>query len=273
MSNKQGRIERIIDRLQEISLKGEIKRHDAQVLQGLLQYASGFYAGRSLKHASHILARIVGGLHFSPWDLSDFCKHTVSLLRHENPRILSCTMVTDIIHLFTDGAWEGGVAGIGLAAHDCFSGCGWVFHGHVPDSLLASWKAEIGEQLICEIEMFAVLATMMQLNAFLSSRRTVWWIDNDATRSVIIKGASRSWAMHSMARLFSELDREWPSMWWVCRVPSFSNPGDAPSRGHGEEVLETVGASAVLPFAKLEELSSRVLTFKRAGGDQGLGLT
>ncbi|CAE7217520.1 unnamed protein product [Symbiodinium sp. CCMP2456] len=60
LSNKQGRIERIIDRLQEISLKGEIKRHDAQVLQGLLQYASGFYAGRSLKHASHILARVVG---------------------------------------------------------------------------------------------------------------------------------------------------------------------------------------------------------------------
>ncbi|CAE7239643.1 unnamed protein product, partial [Symbiodinium sp. CCMP2456] len=88
LSNKQGRIERIIDRLQEISLKGEIKRHDAQVLQGLLQYASGFYAGRSLKHASHILAR------------------------HENTRILSCTMITDIIHLFTDGAWERGVAGI-----------------------------------------------------------------------------------------------------------------------------------------------------------------
>ena len=46
LSNKQGRIERIINRLQEISLKGEIRRQEAQVLQGLLQYASGFYAGR-----------------------------------------------------------------------------------------------------------------------------------------------------------------------------------------------------------------------------------
>ena len=125
LSNKQGRVERIVDRLQEISLKGEIRRHEAQALQGLLQYASGFYAGRSLKHASHILARVVGGLHFSPRDLSEFCRHTVALLKHENPRVLTCSMIPEIIHVWTDGAWESGVGGIGLAAHDCFSGTGW----------------------------------------------------------------------------------------------------------------------------------------------------
>ncbi|CAE6961575.1 unnamed protein product [Symbiodinium sp. CCMP2592] len=264
LANKQGRIERIVDRLQEISLKGEIRRHEAQVIQGLLQYASGFYAGRSLKHASHILARIVGGLHFSPRDLSDFCRHTVSLLKHENPRVLSCAMITDIIHLWTDGSWEADVGGIGLAAHDCFSGTGWVFTGKVPLQLLESWKAEVGEQLICEIEMFAVLASLLQLNALVSSRRIVWWVDNDATRGVMIKGASRSWAMHTLARVFSELDREWPSMWWVCRVPSYSNPGDAPSRDQGEESLVTVGASCVQPFSRLEELVGRIQAFNRA---------
>ena len=59
MSNKQGRVERIVDRLQEVSLRGVIRRQEAQVLQGLLQYASGFFAGRALKHASHVLARVV----------------------------------------------------------------------------------------------------------------------------------------------------------------------------------------------------------------------
>ncbi|CAE7032457.1 unnamed protein product [Symbiodinium sp. CCMP2592] len=116
---------------------------------------------------------------------------------------------------------------------------GWVFTGKVPLQLLESWKAEVGEQLICEIEMFAVLASLLQLNALVSSRRIVWWVDNDATRGVMIKGASRSWDMHTLARVFSELDREWPSMWWVCRVPSYSNPGDAPSRDQGEESLVT----------------------------------
>ncbi|CAE7255214.1 unnamed protein product, partial [Symbiodinium sp. CCMP2592] len=102
------------------------------------------------------------------------------------------------------------------------------------------WRhGKTGEQLICEIEMFAVLASLLQLNALVSSRRIVWWVDNDATRGVMIKGASRSWAMHTLARVFSELDREWPSMWWVCRVPSYSNPGDAPSRDQGEESLVT----------------------------------
>ncbi|CAE7230241.1 unnamed protein product [Symbiodinium sp. CCMP2592] len=157
-----------------------------------------------------------------------------------------------------------GAKGIGLAAHDCFSGTGWVFTGKVPLQLLESWKAEVGEQLICEIEMFAVLASLLQLNALVSSRRIVWWVDNDATRGVMIKGASRSWAMHTLARVFSELDREWPSMWWVCRVPSYSNPGDAPSRDQGEESLVTVGASCVQPFSRLEELVGRIQAFNRA---------
>ncbi|CAE7585559.1 unnamed protein product [Symbiodinium sp. CCMP2592] len=157
-----------------------------------------------------------------------------------------------------------GAKGIGLAAHDCFSGTGWVFTGKVPLQLLESWKAEVGEQLICEIEMFAVLASLLQLNALVSSRRIVWWVDNDATRGVMIKGASRSWAMHTLARVFSELDREWPSMWWVCRVPSYSNPGDAPSRYQGEESLVTVGASCVQPFSRLEELVGRIQAFNRA---------
>ena len=264
LSNKQGRIERIIDRLQEISAKGEITRHEAQVLQGLLQYASGFFAGRSLRHACHILARIVAGLHFSSGDLSSFCCHTVGLLRLENPRILSSGMIKDVLHLWTDGSWEAGVAGIGLAAHDCFSGAGWVYEGLVPANLLEHWKAEVGDQLICEIELFAILASMLELTSMLQSRRIVWWVDNDAARSVLIKGASRSWAMHSLARIFTEIDREFPSMWWVCRVPSFSNPGDAPSRGHGSESVTMVGASKVQAFSQLGELSSRIHSFKRA---------
>ena len=262
LSNKQGRIERIIDRLQEISTKGEITRHEAQVLQGLLQYASGFFAGRSLRHACHILARIVAGLHFSSGDLSSFCRHTVGLLRLENPRILSSGMIKDVLHLWTDGSWEAGAAGIGLAAHDCFSGAGWVYEGFVPSDLLEHWKAEVGEQLICEIELFAILASMLELTSILQSRRIVWWVDNDAARSVLIKGASKSWAMHSLARIFTEIDREFPSMWWVCRVPSFSNPGDAPSRGHGSESVAMVGASKVQAFSQLGKLSSRIHSFK-----------
>ena len=261
LANKQGRIERIVAQLQEVGSRGEISRQLAQVLQGLLQYASGFYAGRALKHASHVLSRIVGGLHFSPLDLRDFCRHTIRLLQDETPRILRCFMTTDVLHLWTDGSWESGVAGVGLAAHDCFSGTGWVLEGRVPSRVLELWKSEIGgDQLICEIEMFAILASMMELSSILESRRVVWWVDNNATRSLVIKGASRSWAMHSLARIFSQLDQEHPSMWWVSRVPSFSNPGDAPSRGHGIEVVTMVGAS----FTRLEELAKRILELKRA---------
>ncbi|CAE6928880.1 unnamed protein product [Symbiodinium natans] len=257
LANKQGRIERIVGQLKEVGSKGEISRQLAQVLQGLLQCASGFYAGRALKHASHVLSRIVGGLHFSPPDLRDFCHHTIRLLQDETPRVLKCFMTTDVLHLWTDGSWESGVAGVGLAAHDCFSGSGWVLEGRVPSGIG-------GDQLICVIEMFAILASMMELSSILESRGVVWWVDNNATRGLVIKGASRSWAMHTLARIFSQLDQKHPSMWWVSRVPSFSNPGDAPSRGHGIEVVTMVGASEVQPFTRLEELAKRILELKRA---------
>ena len=122
----------------------------------------------------------------------------------------------------------------------------------------------MGDQLICEIELFAVLATMLEFTSMLQGRRVVWWVDNDAARSVLIKGASRSRAMHALARVSTELDREFPSLWWVCRVPSYSNPGDAPSRGHGSEALTTVGASRVQKFGQLRELAERIHSFKKA---------
>ncbi|CAE7659309.1 unnamed protein product [Symbiodinium necroappetens] len=94
---------------------------------------------------------------------------------------------------------------------------------------------------------------------------------SEGRAAVIIKGASRSWAMHELARLFSELDSQYPSMWWVCRVPSFSNPGDAPSRGHGSEAMTAVGASKVQRFSRLDELSERLCAFKRASVIRGVG--
>ena len=49
LSNKPGRVDRIVQRFSEISNAGFISKHEAQVLRGLLQFASGFYAGRGLK--------------------------------------------------------------------------------------------------------------------------------------------------------------------------------------------------------------------------------
>eukprot|EP00439_Symbiodinium_sp_Y106_P005317 s10015_g1.t1 len=49
LSNKPGRTDRIVQKLQEVAEAGNINKHEAQVLRGLLQFASGFYAGRGAR--------------------------------------------------------------------------------------------------------------------------------------------------------------------------------------------------------------------------------
>ena len=50
LENKQGRLERIFNRLDAIRTRGCMSLHASQVLHGLLRYSCGFFSGRHLQH-------------------------------------------------------------------------------------------------------------------------------------------------------------------------------------------------------------------------------
>eukprot|EP00435_Cladocopium_sp_Y103_P007154 s804_g2.t1 len=113
-----------------------------------------------------------------------------------------------------------------------------VWAGEVRQCLLDRWAHLVGDQLICQIELFAMVALRWILVEQLRDRRTIWWVDNDAARFSAIKGNSPSLVMKFLVRTFYHFEAEAPTYSWIERIPSASNPSDGPSRGKPEEVMQ-----------------------------------
>ena len=104
--------------------------------------------------------------------------------------------------IFTDGAWEDGRAGIGAVIIDLSTNFSVVLEGSVPDPLLQMWLREVGDQLICQIELYTMVVIRWVYASLLQGRRTIWWVDNDAARYSLIKGSSSSLTMKDLCREF-----------------------------------------------------------------------
>ena len=75
----------------------------------------------------------------------------------------------------------------------------------------------------------------------LLNRPCIFFIDNEATRIALLKGASPSISLFRMTHAISVLDSAKPCGIWYERVPSFSNISDLPSRGKSEEAAALIG--------------------------------
>ena len=163
------------------------------------------------------------------------CLSSLALLANPRPRTIQLGESTAPFLIFTDGAWEAGRAGIGAYTLDLLSGEAEVWEDIVPEPIVAKWCREVGDHIICQIELYAMVCLRKMLATRLTRRRSIFFVDNDSARYAIIKGRSGSESMCVLAHAFHELDDLTPTYWWIARVPSFSNPSDAPSRGKGAE--------------------------------------
>ena len=134
-----------------------------------------------------------------------------------------------------------------------------VFSGEVPSALLRRWEQLVGEQLICQIELYAMVALRWMLKDTLANRRTIWWVDNEAARFSVIKGQSPSPAMRWLVREFYNFEVEAPTFSWVERVPSYSNIADGPSRAKPEEAMQLLAISNCSAFEHPPELVACLL--------------
>ena len=260
LANKAERIEKLMSKLRRLEESGSVSVHEAQVLLGWFNFASGFYSGKPFKLIMRTLTRVIAHDNPSATTLRTVCKHAMMLLQAATPRLINCFHdLSPIVHVWTDGSWENGKAGIGAVVLDLSTGQGRVFQGFVPPELTAKWERDVGIQIICEVELFALLAVRIHLQNMLHGRKTIFWIDNDSARATVIKGSSKSAAMFELALILAEVDNTSPTMAWIERVPSFSNVADWPSRQEGEKALALVNASAVEAFPLEASLIARLL--------------
>ena len=266
VSNKPSRLVKLKELLAAMKQNRHISKSEAQSMHGLLNYASGFFLGQSLKTASRAFANLVARPHGADGDeVAKLCDFTHAMLEISKPRSWNCWTDDWPIIVFTDGAYEDPKGTWGAVVFEPADGKTSTYYaGDVPSRLMEGWKKLAGEQIICQIEAFAVLLIRQHFSEAWKEKRAIFFVDNEAARFSLIKGSSPSPSMQLIAHLFHQLDASSPLMVWIERVPSASNIADLPSRGKWEETLKIVGGTfegdIKLPDHMVEELvTSKIL--------------
>ena len=261
LCNKAGRLQRIKSLAAElVELKVGLKASMAS-LAGLLNFAGGFVLGHSFKPATHLLNQWSANMVPEKRQREELCELISVLVDSAEPRIVSKSTPSKPILIYTDGAFENGVATWGALVIDVETGCKWIFSGKVPDFLVQHWLRTVEAQIICEVETFAYVCVRWHCRKLLFGRFGICFIDNEASRISLIKRSSRSRAMFALVNFLSLVDSQAPFMAWIERVPTHSNPADLPSRGCEQELADKTGAENLgdicLPGFILNFLCSR----------------
>ena len=192
ISNKASRIEKLCKMLEEVATDRALSAAKASELQGLLNFAVSFYMGRGLKHlVSAFMPFAEGQRTQRPDELVNLCTYAKSMLQGQKPRAHALGDARSPILIFTEGAYENGVATAGAVVIDGPSRVAFVVT--VPEALVKLWTKVAGEQIISQVELWALVSVRWCLRKQLHGRHVIKWIDNEAARVCAIKANSPSW--------------------------------------------------------------------------------
>ncbi|OLP76427.1 hypothetical protein AK812_SmicGene43640 [Symbiodinium microadriaticum] len=143
------------------------------------------------------------------------------------------------IKLFTDGAWDNGVAGAGAVLQSTADGAPVVAEIQVPEYLLSHWARGGQMQLISQLELFPVLVALATWGPEFAGRRIICFMDG--VRDALIKGSSPLSDHFVMLSMIAWISRRYQLTLWFTRVASESNPADKPSRARAGEAAKELG--------------------------------
>ena len=93
-----------------------------------MRSACGFFAGRRLQQVcSEMFALTKPGALVNERDIISYCDYAMAASESCKPRVLKAGSIAAPVHVFTDGAWEGGVASLGSVVVDTLNGQSMVF--------------------------------------------------------------------------------------------------------------------------------------------------
>ena len=182
----------------------------------------------------------------------------MAALRSCPPRIVSLTDVKTPVMVFTDGAYEpDGDSHLGSAVLVIVGrvlGIQKVCQVSVPISLCEHWRRFGAKQIILYSEPWPILVFLAMCSGEFSTRRMIFFIDNNVVRDALIKGSSPVCDLFNMLSLCSYFISRSHVGAWFTRVASSSNPADAPSRGEERIIADQLGAELCSPLEPSDEL-------------------
>lgn len=241
----------LLEKIRCILSEDSLPPKAAESLKGRIQWYDSFLFGRVANLAIHRLGkRAYSKVNSVKLDRELRSSLEFLLNRIEISRPLEISAHTERpLLMFTDGAVEPGesnskVGSVGGVLYDEDGKATHFFSEVVPDILMNIFLKE-AENPIYLVELLAVYIGLILWGGTHPGRYVVAYIDNEASRSALVKAYSSTELGNVLVKLFvkQEDDVQWKT--WFGRVCSFSNPADAPSRGD-TSLLETEGAERTL---------------------------
>ena len=224
-------VAKVTARLQSILSAGVFQRDEVGKLRGDLTWLFTQASGHLGRLAQPLLARHQSNPGTA---ISDDERLTLQLLaqivRNYQPRdITVCGPVRPPLLIYSDASFEAGELRLGWVIFD--PGSLTLPRGGttlVPTGIIQSWIPR--RQQIFPGETICGLVVPKLYGDVLSGRDVVWFVDNEAAASALVRGSSSQEDVHEIAQyaqfLLSDLRVR---IWWEW-IDSFSNPADGLSR-------------------------------------------
>ena len=216
---------------------------EAEVLRGRLIWFESFMFGRIANLSLHAIGqRAISSDGSSKLDeaLKRALKFFQTRILH-GPPIEIRAAVGEVIHIFTDGAFEPESVHLGTVGGVIYSERGerlGFFSEIVPTSLMECYLS-VSQNPIFLVELLAALVAISLWGRLYSHRYVVNYVDNEASRSALVKAWSSVKYANNIIGRYVEMEMQYFWKPWFSRVASFSNPSDAPSRLEIRELLES----------------------------------
>eukprot|EP00438_Fugacium_kawagutii_P018747 Skav204386 [mRNA] locus=scaffold2947:24764:26011:+ [translate_table: standard] len=247
VDNTEARKEELQQRIDDILAVDMLFPDVATSLRSRLLFAESQIFGRQAQKALHAIGDV--GLCTKPMrPLSEEVHHSLTWLRDRvvksEPRRVE---VADrpVFHLFLDGAcsepssgdeWSGtSVGGVLLDSAGKFIS----FFGKILDpNLVKTWGREGQKQFVFEAEVLPYSVALETWKDILAGACIFVYIDNEAAKSAWITGFADSKVARRMLHFGTHLEAALDVHPYFCRVPTFSNIADLPSRGKFSFLLD-----------------------------------
>ena len=219
-------------------------------LRGRLQFASCQVFSRRPKAALKMMA--AHGRQ-RKWALNESTRHALCQLRRfllrGKPRPIRARK-DSFVHIYVDASSEPkGHSGLGGVVFgpggQALAWFGYKLDQAVLDRLLKD-RERVRETVIFELEALALALSLRVFSTFVERRGAVIFTDNDGVLGSFIRGHSDNDVCSRLIDFFGQCEEELENTCWLDRVPSISNPSDAPSRGESLPGVPEVQVSAQL---------------------------
>ena len=226
-----------------------LKPKDAEKLRGRLQWYDTFLFGRMASYSMSVISKRATSCSIDG-RLDPQLRRALKFLK-EHVQVSKPVELTKAAgktyFVFTDGAVEPSADGTQIIASVggiLYNGDGVAvafFSEKVPKLILDRFL-QYSSHPIFEVELLAVLVAAHVWAQAISNTYMVFYIDNEAAKSALMKSHSSVLFGNVLTTCFAQIEFEHNLKVWFGRVPSYSNPSDKPSRFEIQQLLDADSA-------------------------------